>query len=133
MIWSAEEFIRLRASEDKAEYDRAANDQAPIEIWEELVSYYPDMRVWVVHNKTVPISVLEALSTDADASVRSAVARKRKAPPEVLRRLASDSDSSVRYAVACNPKAPEDVLRLLLNDQWETVSLKAKERLQSES
>src|SRR5689334_2460666 len=77
MILSAEEFIRLRTSEVQAEYHRAAHEEAPAEVWWDLVRNYPDMKVWVVHNKTVPLSILEALSTDESVAVRGAVARKR--------------------------------------------------------
>src|SRR5687768_12018487 len=100
MIRSVEEFIRLRMSDVKDEYDRAAHEDAPTEVWWELVREHPDMKIWVVANKTVPLAVLEALSTDDDASVRDAVARKRRSPPEILKRLARDPDSGVRYAVA---------------------------------
>ena len=84
MITTAEEFIRLRMSEDKDEYDRAAMEDAPIGVWWELVREHPEMRTWVAHNKTVPLEVLETLATDPDASVRGVVARKRKASPEIL-------------------------------------------------
>jgi hypothetical protein len=129
MIESADDFIRLRTSELKEDCDRAAHDEAPLDVWWELVHNHPDMRVWVVHNKTVPTEILEALSTNADAAVRSAVARKRKASPGILERLARDPDESVRHAVACNAKTPEDILRLLLDDSWDVVVEAAKSRL----
>jgi hypothetical protein len=133
MIESAEEFVRLRTSDVKDEYDRAAHDDAPPEVWWELVRDHPDMKIWVVANKTVPLAVLEALSTDDDPSVRDAVARKRRASPEILERLARDPDSGVRYAVACNPKAPRGVLNLMLADEWDVVAEKARARLESGS
>ncbi len=129
MISSTQEFIRLRSSEIKEEYDRAAHDEAPLEVWWELVREHPDMKPWVVHNKTVPLAILDALSTDEDSSVRDAVARKRRASPEILARLATDPDSGVRYAVACNKKTPAEVLKSLLNDDWDTVVAKAEARL----
>lgn len=129
MIESADEFIRLRTSDAKDEYDRAAHDEAPVDVWWELVHKHPDMKVWVVHNKTVPHEILDALSTDTDAAVRSAIARKRKASPELLERLARDPDESVRHAVAFNAKAPEHVLEILLDDAWEPVAAAAKQRL----
>lgn len=129
MIESAEEFIRLRTSDLKAEYDRAAHDEAPLSVWWELVRTHPDMKVWVVHNKTVPLEILDALSTDADAAVRRAVARKRRASPEILERLARDPNESVRHAVAYNATAPEHVLKILLDDDWAPVAAAAKQRL----
>jgi hypothetical protein len=129
MITSANEFIRLRTSELKEEYDRAASDEAPLDVWWELVRNHPDMKVWVVHNKTVPLEILDALSTDDDTAVRDAVARKRKASFEILERLAHDPDRGVRYAVACNKKTPPSILNMLLGDQWDVVVAKAKARL----
>jgi len=133
MISSVQEFIQLRNSEIKEEYDRATHDEAPLDVWWVLVREHPDMKIWVVHNKTVPSAILDALSSDVDTSVRDAVARKRKTSPEALARLACDPDSGVRYAVTCNKKTPIEVLKLLLNDDWDTVALKAAARLQYES
>ena len=129
MITSAKEFIRLRTSEVMAEYHRAAHEEAPLEIWWELVREHPEMKTWVVHNKTVPIEILEALTTDPDPAVRYAVATKRKAPPAILAQLAVDADSGVRSAVANNAKTPPEVLRLLLNDEWDDLAARAKARL----
>jgi hypothetical protein len=129
MIESADEFIRLRTSDLKEEYDRAAHDQAPLEVWWELVRKHPDIKVWVVHNKTVPLEILDAMSMDADAAVRFRVAMKRKASPEIFERLARDPDEGVRHMVARNAKTPEHVLMILVNDDWETVAAAAKERL----
>ncbi len=129
MISSAKEFVRLRTSESKSDYDRAAREEAPLEVWTEVVKNFPEMKIWVVGNKTVPSPVLELLARDVDVNVRDAVARKRNAPPEVLALLARDEDSGVRLAVAYNPKVPELVLKILLGDEWEEVRLKAQERL----
>ena len=129
MITSAKEFIRLRTSEDKEDYDRAAMEEAPSNVWWELVRDHPEMRSWVAHNKTVPLEVLETLAGDADPAVRGVVARKRKASPEILARLAEDPDSGVRFAVACNRSTPPRILRLLLADDWEAVAKAARERL----
>jgi len=129
MIESAAEFIRLRTSEVMEEYNRAAHDEAPLEVWWELVREHPDFKVWVVHNKTVPLEILDALSRDDDAAVRCEVARKRKASPEILERLARDPHESVRHAVVYNAKTPDAILRLLVDDSWDTVAAAAKERL----
>jgi hypothetical protein len=133
MIESVDEFIRLRTSDLKEEYDRAAHDDAPLDVWWELVRKHPDMKVWVVRNKTVPLEILDALSSDEDRSVRFAVAMKRKASPEILERLARDPEDSVRHAVARNRKTPAHVLKTLVNDAWDTVAAAAKERLASKS
>lgn len=62
MIRSAEEFVRLRKSDQREEYERAANDSASIEVWRDVISLYPDMHRWVAHNKTVPIEILAILA-----------------------------------------------------------------------
>lgn len=63
---TAKEFVRLRLSEDSADYLRAA------------------------HNKTVPIEVLAILARDPDARVRRWVATKNKLSPEFMMALAAD-------------------------------------------
>lgn len=78
MIRSADEFLALRYSDDKEQYDRAAHEEAPIEVWRELVDSYPESRFWVAHNKSVPLDILRMLATDIDPHVRGMVAGKRK-------------------------------------------------------
>lgn len=128
-IQSVEEFVRLRSSEDKAEYDRAAHASAPEAVWLDVVARYPDMRKWVAHNKTVPVTVLDVLASDAEPEVRWTVAMKRKAGPDILGRLATDSDASVRIRVALNAKTPREALERLANDLEEDVAAAARERL----
>jgi hypothetical protein len=133
MIQSAAEFIQLRTSSAKADYDRAAQDEAPLEVWWDLVKNHPDMKGWVAHNKTVPMEILDALSKDKASDVRNAVARKRKLSQALSERLARDADEGVRLAVAYNANTPDDVLRILVNDTWAEVAKKAASRLAGES
>ncbi len=129
VITSAEEFYRLRTSEIKQEYDRAAHDDAPLEVWFEVISKFPEMRFWVAHNKTVPIEVLEILSRDENPQVRSFVASKRKLPEDIQLLLAQDKDYSVRERLACNARAKDSVLRILAEDVESQIREKAKTRL----
>lgn len=129
MIENAEEFVRLRTSELKEEYDRATYDEAAMAVWLDIIENHSEMKIWVVHNKTVPVEILERLSKDTDVRVRDAVARKRKIPQSTLARLAVDPDSGVRYAVACNKKTSNSVLRQMLNDEWETIVEEVSNRL----
>ena len=76
MIESDDEFRRLRESENPEEYRCAAHDEAPVEVWLEVIRRWPDMRFWVAHNKTVPVAVLEILVNDPDENVRDMVLRK---------------------------------------------------------
>lgn len=37
MFTSAEEFVALRSSSIKSEYDRAATEEAPISVWRDVI------------------------------------------------------------------------------------------------
>lgn len=128
-MYSAEEFRRLRLSEDMAEYNKAAHDDALIEVWYDVIERYPDLRKWVAHNKTVPLEILAVLAKDPDVIVRSTVAGKRKLTPDLLRELMDDPNSGVRGRVVRHPKAPRDVLEHLTNDSWDVVRDMARDRL----
>jgi len=117
MIESPEEFAKLRLSELPEEQTRAGSEDASIDVWLGVLEKFPDLREWVAQNKTVPIEILERLSTDPCSRVRSTVASKRKLTPELRRHLACDSDASVRARVACNAKCEIDVLKMLACDQ----------------
>ena len=122
MITSAEEFVRLRTSEAREDYRRAATENAPLDVWLQVVATHPEMRFWVAQNKTVPRAVLELLAADPEVRVREMVARKRSAGEALLTRLATDPQPSVRRAVAGNPKAPAAALTQLRNDPDENVA-----------
>jgi hypothetical protein len=132
MIESADQFVLLRTSEDIELYQKAANDSATEETWSEVIEKYPDMKVWVARNKTIPMSILETLSRDENADVRYAVAMKRKSSQDILQRLSQDSDESVRLRVALNPKTSKIILEQLLNDQWSRVVEEARNRLEED-
>ena len=121
MITSAEQFVALRESELKDEYDRAAMDEAPLAVWRDIISRYPEHRRWVVHNKSVPLEILEELSA-GDAMVRYFIASKRKLSPALFERLSRDESESVRTAIACNAKTPRAILERLLDDADQSVA-----------
>lgn len=129
MIHSAEEFVALRTSENMEEYLRSDHEDAPIEVWRTVLSKYPEMKIWVAHNKTVPLEILATLAEDPDPQVRWSVAIKRKLSPSLFAKLANDKDDSVRARVAINKKTPVEVLRFLANDPWEEVRSQAKANL----
>jgi hypothetical protein len=87
------------------------------------------MKLWVVHNKTVPLAVLTLLATDPDANIRSAVATKNKLPLDLMALLANDPDESVRQRIAYNKNADFSVLDKLSRDQSELVSTSARNRI----
>lgn len=113
MITSAEEFIRLRTSSKSEEYNRAAQEDAPLEVWFELVKNHPEMKEWVIHNKTIPVEILEYMVEDPDPQVRADIAQKRKLSTHIFDTLAQDPDERVKYALAYNTKNTlEDVLKI---------------------
>ena len=117
MITSAAEFYRLRESENPEEYHRAAHEEAPVEVWMDVIEQRPEMRFWAAQNKTVPVQVLEILASDDDTKVRDMVARKRKITEEIALLLASDADETVRAALARNRKLPKSALSKLQRDK----------------
>lgn len=125
MISSAAEFVVLREKND----ERAAKDTAPEGVWLEIVRTRPDMKEWVVQNKTVPTSILNLLADDPDSNIRFCVAMKRKCPPAVLEKLARDPDEQVRLRVAANAKTPASLLRLLAKDPDKDVAAAAADQL----
>jgi hypothetical protein len=128
-ILSADEFVRLRYAEDPEDYRRAASESAPLAVWREVIERYPDARVWVVHNKTVPMEILEDLVDDSDVTVRHAVAMKRKLTPTLLARLALDEDESIRLRVAMHRNTSRETLEYLQNDSWDRVGETVRKRL----
>ncbi|WP_139983894.1 hypothetical protein [Nocardioides litoris] len=95
MIETAEEFVRLRTSEDPDDYNRAAREEASEATWRDVVDRFPEMRVWVAHNKTVPLSVLEILRKDPDERVVCMVRIKRswaRAHPDDSARQGTTAD-----------------------------------------
>lgn len=129
MINSAEEFVRLRRSERMDEYLKAAWDEAPSEVWLEVIKNYPNMREWVAHNKSIPVEIMEILANDVDERVRFNVATKNRLPEHLQLKLAKDSDCSVRKRIVYNKKATIQVLTLLLNDEDEDIRTLAKNRI----
>ena len=128
LIESAQEFVELRASSRPEDYLRAAHESAAPEVWTETIRMFPEMKVWVAHNKTVPILILSLLACDPDPNVRSAVAMKNKIPLDLMTLLANDTDESVRHRIVWNKNVPQEILEQLTRDQSELVSSAARHR-----
>ena len=116
MITSAEEFAALRTSEVREEYLRAAHEEAPVEVWLEVVRAYPELREWVAHNKTVPVELLELLHLDPSERVREVVASKRKLPLALQQILSRDESPNVRHTLCHNARLDIGVLATLCSD-----------------
>jgi hypothetical protein len=132
MIESAEEFFRLRSSDDPEENNRASAEPASLNVWTEVVERYPEARFWVAQNKMVPLEILRILADDADPRVRSMVAMKRKLTPDILAQLARDPDESVRLSVARHKRVPRYVLEELRSDDWSEVRALVRDRLEND-
>lgn len=129
MIESVNEFVRLLRSEDPGERKRSAWDEAPIEVWREMLDGDPDLHFWVAHNRTIPEEIMVALARDAEPRVRRRLADKNSCSAGVLEMLARDEDELVVSAVAGHPKTPVDALNLLSEHAWVQVREKAQRQL----
>lgn len=129
MIESAEEFVNLRSSSNPLEYERAASEQAPTHVWMDVIEHYPDMKIWVIRNKTVPLNILRLLSDDPNSNIRAAIADKRKLDEDLFEKLSQDKDESVRQRIAYNKKTPLKILEKLSSDAEEMVRSVATNRL----
>lgn len=129
MIKSAEEFIQLLESSSPQDYRRAALDGAPEDVWLDIITRFPDERVNVAQNKTIPISILEKLIYEGDPQTRFMVAMKRRLTPDLLDLLALDKDESVRLRVAQHRNTSRATLELLGRDPWIEVRVTAYLRL----
>ena len=132
VIQSAEEFVALCDGDNRDEQRRASLEPASLEVWTEIVERYPDARVWVAYNKTIPLEILRGLASDPDSAVRHMVAMKRKLTPDILEGMAADSDESVRLQVARHRRTPRSVLERLLGDDWSEVRKLARDRMESD-
>ena len=114
MIKTVDEFITLRQSENMDEQYRASHDTADLNVWLEVIKNYPDLKTWVIHNKTIQIEILEILCADTDPNVRSAVARKRKINEFIFNTLSVDPDENVRYSLMCNTNLSVDKINAIM-------------------
>jgi hypothetical protein len=130
MIRSVAEFIYLRNSDDPDDQSRAALDAADDAVWLAVIKHHPDLRKWVAHNKTIPMSIVRLLIDDPDPATRRWVAGKRKLDRAMFVALAGDPDEGVRHALTANAKVPPDLLRKLADDPVELVAIDAKQRLE---
>ena len=129
MIKTAEEFVRLRESENPEEYIRSSNESADISVWIDVIEKYPHMHQWVAYNKTVPREILKILAYSNDWRVRNMVAMRRAAGPEILSLLMKDESEAVRSEVAYNAKVTKEILEYLLTDESEDIREVAAEKL----
>jgi len=131
MISSAEEFKRLRTSENLEEQQLSAIESADIKVWYDVIQKFPELKKWVVQNKTIQIEVLEHLVSDKDDKVRYAIARKRKINNRIFDILKSDSDESVRHALICNTKLTLDLKKKIKTDDSDWLRNELNEKIKT--
>ena len=91
------------------------------------------MKVWVIHNKTIQIEILEKSAIDIDPDVRSTVARKRKINDKIIELLSNDSDENVKYSLICNTKIGLEHLRTISTDGSDWFKMNSKIRLRKKN
>ena len=129
MILSAEEFVRLRESEDPSEYIRSGVDTAELSVWLDIIYKYPEMRVWVARNRTVPPEVIRLLAKDNDPLVSGSISRKYPLEDDLYHDLSRDIDEGIRAGLTYNKKIPIDILKYMSeNDSSEFVKEVALEK-----
>jgi len=129
VIESAEQFIHLRTSELKSDYDRAAHEAASDEVWLEVIERFSDFAPWVAHNKTISATIIYKLFELQSDEVLFVLAMKRRTPHDLLVKLSQHPNESVRLAIAKNAKAPREALDLLKEDDWVTVREAVADRI----
>ena len=129
MMHSAEEFVQLRQSHCQSDCLRAATDSATVDVWLDVIRRFPEMKVWVAHNKTVQPEILIMLASDPDSKIRAAVAMKNNLPDKLFAVLACDADDFVRERISYNKKTPAQILRRLSQDSCKPVAAQARKRL----
>ena len=133
MINSAEEFKRLRTSDDLKEQRISALESADIEVWYEVINKFPDLKCWVIHNITIQIEILEYLVNDSDERVRSEIARKRKINEKIFNILKNDSSISVRSALIWNTKLSIEKKKEIKVDDSEWLSDELNDKIKNSS
>jgi hypothetical protein len=116
-------------SEDPDDYHQFRHDEAPIEVWRELITRYSLANEWVARNKTAPVEILREISSNPRVVVRTEVAMTRRITPGIQAILATDPDASVRNALANNAMVSESILEQLAEDSEEFVRDTALRRL----
>ena len=111
MIYTTEEFIRLRNSHIPSEYNRAGTDEAPLSVWLNLIENVHEMKVWVARNRSIPKEIIYILSNDDDPVVRDAIASKYPLDIEIYLRLSQDSDEGIRAKLTYNKALPISILK----------------------
>ncbi|MCS2147572.1 hypothetical protein [Scandinavium manionii] len=110
-INSAEEFLELISSDNPTDRMRAGTESASLLVWFNVIDKYPEFKVWVARNRTVPKEVIDLLCVDSDPMIRHAISTKYPLDIELYSKLAKDKDESIRSSLAYNRGLPLSLLK----------------------
>ena len=130
MISNINEYLYLADSDSKSDNDRIINEELSSDLISEIIKNYPERKSWIIHNKLIPVKILEELATDDNDDVRFTIAMKKKCNRVTFEKLLRDKNYSVRLAVIRNKKLPIDLLEKISNDINDEIHEDAKKILE---
>lgn len=129
MISNINEYLYLAASDNKSDNNRIINEELSSELISEMIKNYPQRKLWLIHNKFIPVKILQELATDDNDDVRFTIAMKKKCNRVTYEKLLRDKNYSVRLAVIRNKQLPIDLLEKISNDMNDEIHEDAKKIL----
>ena len=130
MISNINEYLYLADSDSKSDNDRIINEELSSDLISQIIKNYPERKSWIIHNKLIPVKILEELATDDNDDVRFIIAMKKKCNRVTFEKLLRDKNYSVRLAVIRNKKLPIDLLEKISNDINDEIHEDAKKILE---
>lgn len=116
MISNINEYLYLAESDNKSDNKRIINEELSSELISEMIKNYPQRKSWLIHNKFIPVKILQERATDDNDDVRFTIAMKKKCNRVTDENLLKDKNYSVRLAVIRNKQLPIDLLEKISND-----------------
>lgn len=129
MINEIAEFVKICNSDIPEERKRIKNETISEDVLFDVIQHFPELTLFVIHNNSVTLKILEILSKSPDSEIRWWVATKRKLSPELIEILSTDEDESVRHRIAYNVNTSKSILTILAQDNSIMVAKVAKDRL----
>lgn len=129
MISDINEYLRLCESDCQEDNRRIVLEELSEEVIVHILKYYPCKYSWLIHNKSVPIKVLEELVEKENEDIRFTIAMKKKCNRYIFERLICDKSDSIRFAVVRNNKLPRDLLIKMTEDSNVEIAKEAQSRL----
>lgn len=77
MISNINEYLYLAESDSKSDNNRIINEELSSDLISEMIKNYPQRKSWLIHNKFIPVKILQELATDDNDDVRFTIAMKK--------------------------------------------------------